>query len=100
MSGGLPRGPVHVHIEELVLHGVGEPADRHRIGDAAAAELRRLLALPGSGPWMHRGAADAPVLDAGEFTVDGSPTPAVLGAGVARAVHGLGGGAATGAEGG
>jgi hypothetical protein len=33
---------IHLHIEELVLHGF-DPHDRHAIGDAVAAELRRLI---------------------------------------------------------
>lgn len=90
MSGEHPRGPVHVHIEELVLHGVGDPADRHRIGEAVERELTRLLGLPSAGGWMSHG-ADAPVVDAGAFTVEGRATPDALGAPLARAIHGLGG---------
>jgi hypothetical protein len=38
-----PNAEIHLHIEELILHGFA-PGDRQRLGEAVQQELVRLLA--------------------------------------------------------
>jgi len=37
-----PQPDIHLHIEELVLHGFA-PGDRHQISEAMQQELTRLI---------------------------------------------------------
>ncbi len=79
------RGPIRVHIEELVLEGIPQ-SDRHRIGESLERELGRLLAgevLPGV---LRRGGA-VPRIDAGSFEVAPGSKPDAVGAQIARAVY-------------
>ena len=76
------RGPIHLHIDELVLEGF-EPSQRHQIADAVQQELARLLEEDLSADCatsLRRARADA-----GEFVVADRNAFAV-GRGVARAV--------------
>jgi hypothetical protein len=92
LSGQGPQGriagpaAVRLHIEELVLHGFA-PADRHAIGDAVQQELTRLLREHGVAALLARG-GETERLDAGSFPLAPDARPQVIGAGVARAVHG------------
>src|SRR5262245_42797817 len=63
----LPRGPVFVHIGDLVLHGF-PPSARRRIADGLEGELARLFAAAGVSPALA-GAAASPRLDAGSVRV-------------------------------
>lgn len=86
----MKRGPLHVHIDELVLEGF-EPAQRHQIADAVERELTRVLETAevrneiGAMVWIARH-------DAGAFFVS-DRSAAGIGQDVARAV----GGSVTGA---
>jgi hypothetical protein len=80
---------IQLHIEELILHG-GDPADRHRIGDAVQRELTRLLAA-GALPPAIRAGGDIPSLDGGSRRLAASSNGTAIGNQIARAVHeGLG----------
>lgn len=81
-----PRSPIHLHIEELVLHGFA-PGDRHRIGEAVQQELTRLFTEEASRPSLTRSAA-IDRLDCGTFQMRAAPRPEATGAQVARAVFG------------
>lgn len=73
----MSRRHVHVHIDELVLHGF-PGGDRDRIGDAVQAELGRLLGERTLLPTV------AQRVDGGEFRA--AATPAAVGAQIAGAV--------------
>lgn len=76
-------GPLHVHIEELVLDGF-DATQRHQIADAVERELVRLL----DGVELHHGAGtmlQVAGMDAGEFAV-GDRNATAIGHQVARAV--------------
>ena len=77
---------VELQIEELVLEGF-DAGDRHRIAEAAKAELVRLFAEEGVPPSLVRG-AEIGTLDVGAFGAGTDPAPEAIGAGIARAVHG------------
>ena len=79
------RPEVHVHIEELVLHGF-DPADRHRIGDAVQGELARLLAERGL---RQPSPLDVPALSAGSVTLQRDAPARTIGTRVARALFGV-----------
>lgn len=81
------RSPsVHLHIEELVLHGF--PAgDRERIARAVERELTRLLEKDGIPAGWHEGTA-IPRLDAGSFTVERGATPEGIGRDISRSLYG------------
>jgi len=80
------KPPVHLHIEELVLHGFS-PGDRLAIGDAVERELARIIAEPGWRGFPDRSLA-LERIDAGSFPVArGARAPAV-GTSIARAVQG------------
>lgn len=83
---GMSPGEIHVHIEELVLHGFSS-ADAPGIGAAVERELARLFAQGGVPPSLS-GHAARETVDAGAF--EGSPErPASdLGAKVAQSVYG------------
>ena len=72
-----------LHIEELVLHGF--PAQgRHAVGDAAQAELVRLLNT--KLPEFVKTSSDA--IDGGTFNVTPQTKPAHIGKLIANAVYG------------
>ena len=77
---------IHLHIEELVLHGFAS-GDRHRIGDAMQQELARLLAEEQTPPGLTKSAA-IDRLNAGTFQMATESKPQATGAQVARAVFG------------
>ncbi len=77
---------VELHIEELLLHGF-PPSARHRIGDALAQELTRLLAEEGVPPALAEG-GESPRLDVGPFQTAHDARPEAVGAQIAQAVYG------------
>jgi hypothetical protein len=77
---------IHLHIEELVLHGFA-PGDRHRIGEAVQLELTRLLTEQATPPALATSAA-IDRLNGGTFQMTAAPRPEATGAQVARAVFG------------
>lgn len=79
----MKRGPVHLHIDELVLHGFN-PADRHHIADAVQRELMRLLEET---EISENSVTERTLVrvDAGAFTFN-EPKATTVGLGVARAV--------------
>ena len=77
---------IHLHIEELVLHGFA-PGDRHRIGEAVQLELARLLTEQATPPVLAK-SAQIDRLNAGTFHMTSAPRPEATGAQVARAVVG------------
>ena len=77
---------LHVHIEELVLHGFAG-ADRARIADAVQTELVRLFTESGVPPALGRGGSVDRV-DAGSFAADPGGRGGVTGARIAQALHG------------
>jgi hypothetical protein len=82
----LTRADLHLHVEEIVLHGV-DPADRHAIGDAVRAELARLLAERGiSGALAGLGGAAR--LDGGALHLPAGASAHEVGAGIAARVAG------------
>jgi hypothetical protein len=75
---------VHVHIEELVLHGFA-PGDRHRIATAVESELARLMNEEGVPKFRE----NPPALDrisGGAFSVKAGAKPQAAGTDIARAV--------------
>ena len=83
MSG---RRAIHVHIGEVVLHGV-EPGARGALRDAIIREVGALVAresrLPGA-----LGPQAVGTVDGGTFPLpSASPAPAIA-SGIASAVHG------------
>jgi hypothetical protein len=80
-----PRS-IDLHIRELVLHGFS-PSDRYRIGDAVRLELARLLGEQGVPAALTR-EREVTRLDVGAFELAPGAKAEVLGAGVARSVHG------------
>ena len=80
------QSPIHLHIEELVLHGFA-PGDRHRIGEAMQRELARLFSEQRTPPRLSKNAS-IECLNAGTFQLTAAPRPETTGAQVARAVFG------------
>jgi hypothetical protein len=80
------NGAVHLHIDELVLHGFAL-GDRYRIAEAMEQALSRLIAnqgVPGSlanGDYLHQ-------VDGGSFQTKSRATPETIGHQVASAVYG------------
>jgi hypothetical protein len=79
------ESPIHLHIEELVLHGFS-PGDRYQIGDAMERELARLFTEQAPPVLEKSRAIDG--LDGGTFHMTASPRPEATGIQVARAVFG------------
>jgi hypothetical protein len=80
---------LHVHIEELVLHGFA-PGDRAAIGETVQAELGRLFRESGVPPALAEGGA-ADRLAAGSFETGATARPESTGGQIAAAVYrGLG----------
>lgn len=80
-------GPVHVHVETLVLHGFSASAGR-RVGNAIQQELTRLIGEQGV-PSGIRLIGEAVRLDAGSISVRRGAQPAAVGAQIAMAVYGV-----------
>jgi hypothetical protein len=80
------QSPIHLHIEELVLHGFPS-GDRHRIGEALQRELARLF-TEGRTPSVLTRSAAIDRLNGGTFQMTGTARPEATGAQVARAVFG------------
>jgi len=80
-------GPVHVHVETLVLHGFSAGAGWW-IGDAIQQELTRLIGEQGL-PSGIREIGDAARLDAGRISLRHGAQPAAVGAQIATAVYGV-----------
>jgi hypothetical protein len=76
---------VHLHIDELVLHGFPAGA-RHPIADAVQQELARLFGEYGVP--SHMTGAGAARIDAGSFRAVAGAMPAVIGTQIAGAVYG------------
>ena len=74
---------IHVHIEDLVLHGF-DPRDRHGIADAVQQELTRLVAERGLSAVQRP--AEVARLDGGTIELNAT-RGSVAGAPIARAVH-------------
>lgn len=73
---------IHVHIQQLVLHGFS-PADRHAIADAVSEELGALLARDAGLPRSQ----DVRHADGGAFTLQHGTRAMHTGAHIARAIH-------------
>ena len=80
------QSPIHLHIEELVLHGFPS-GDRHRIGEALQRELARLFSEQRT-PLALIKSAEIDRLNGGTFQTTSAPRPEATGAQVARAVFG------------
>lgn len=76
---------VHLHIDELVLHGFA-PADRYRIADAVQVELTRLFSEQGVSATLRQG-GEASRLKADAVRVTPAMPAAAVGAQVARSVY-------------
>ncbi len=77
--------PIHLHIEEIVLHGF--PAgERHGIADAIQRELAAALAEQPS-PLSPRAPVSVAAVDAGAFSAR-DRSPSQLGRQIARSVGG------------
>lgn len=77
------RGPVEIHVEELVLHGFAA-RDRHRIAAALERELARLVERDGAAQWSARG--DRGMIDGGSFEASRAMRADAVGVEIARAV--------------
>ena len=80
------QSAIHLHIEELVLHGFA-PSDRHRIGDAMQQELARLFTEKQLPPSLTKN-AEIDRLNGGTLQMMPGSRPETTGAQVARAVFG------------
>lgn len=76
------RPDVHVHVEELVLHGF-EPADRNRIGAAVQQELARLVTERGVASREREGPLSTSI------NLPANPPARIVGTRVARALFGV-----------
>lgn len=77
---------IHLHIDELVLHGFA-PGDRYRIAEAVQVELSRMLTEGGVPPDLTNGSS-ADRVDAGSFDVRVGAKPEAVGAGIAQTMVG------------
>jgi hypothetical protein len=77
---------VHLHIDRLVLDGLGT-FDREAVGAAVEAELARLLAQQGAPPALRHDAR-FPRLDGGHFDVVPGASAEDVGQWIARGVYG------------
>ena len=75
---------IHLHIEELVLHGFA-PGDRHQIAEAVEQELVRLIAQQ---PLSAQKNISLERIDGGSFQMKSDARPASVGEQIAGAVHG------------
>jgi hypothetical protein len=79
----MSRGPIHLHIDELVLHGF-DSADRLRIADALQRELHVLVSRHGL-PALWQSGPER--IDAGVIRMSGVQAAAFTGTQIARAIH-------------
>jgi len=80
------QSDIHLHIEELVLHGFA-PGDKHGISEAVERELARLIS-DGAGFSIFSENTSRDRLDGGHFRMADSAKPAAIGAQIAGAVLG------------
>jgi hypothetical protein len=80
------RPEIHLHIEELVLHGFA-PGDRQRLGEVVEQELTRMLSEPPVSPALKKNVSLDRV-DGGAFCMANPAKPAIVGAQIAGAVFG------------
>lgn len=77
---------LHLHIQDLVLHGFGS-INRHRIGEAMERELARLFL----GQEVLRSLANSiavDFLDGGVLKIESASAPESIGNQLAQAIHG------------
>jgi hypothetical protein len=79
---GVNRGPVRLHIEQLVLHGF-DPRDGHAIAEAVRAEVAAVIAAQ----HITRSAA-VDHIDGGEIHTGSVRDTKSMGQAVGRAVRG------------
>ncbi|GET39211.1 hypothetical protein [Microseira wollei] len=77
---------IELHIEELVLHGMGG-SDRYLIGEALQQELTRLLSEKGLPPSLAQGGEIARI-NAGEFEMKSGAKPEAIGIQIAHKIYG------------
>jgi hypothetical protein len=78
---------VHLHIERLVLDGVGvTPAERVLLAEAARLELTRLIANGGVSDWFAAGFS-VPALQGGAMASTSAVDPVAFGHELARALY-------------
>ena len=87
-TAGRSRGPVYIHIGELVLHGFPRSAAR-AIGDGLEGELTRLFTAGGVSPALTS-ATPSPRLDAGSIHIAPGVSGRTIGTQIGRAVYGGG----------
>ena len=78
-----PRSDIHLHIEELVLHGFA-PRDRHQISETVQQELTRLISTQNISAYLQRD-KNIERMDAGSFRT--APGKISVGNQIAGAVH-------------
>lgn len=77
---------IKLHIDRLVLRGIGADVDRERLGAAVRQELTRLFAEEGVSPSIHRDGHAARV-DGGAFHLVPGTRAETIGGQIARAVY-------------
>jgi hypothetical protein len=77
---------IHLHIEELVLHGFA-PGDQHGISEAVQSELTRLISEQQNFPHTTKNISRERI-DGGNFCMANSAKPKAVGAQIAGAVFG------------
>lgn len=77
---------IHLHIEELVLHGFA-PGERHEISEAVEQELARLISEQPISPAGLKNISMERV-DGGAFHLANAAKPAAVGGQIAGAVWG------------
>jgi hypothetical protein len=77
---------IHLHIDEIILHGF-PPVARYRIAEAVEQELTRLLSEGHDSSFLSHG-SEYDRLDAGRFELRQDAGPEQIGAQVAHAVYG------------
>ena len=87
-AGGGGGVRVNLHIERLVLEGIGvDPAQRPVLQEAIQGELGRLLAEGAIGAGLAVGGL-MPSVRASGFEISGDGSPVALGRQIARSVYG------------
>jgi len=76
---------IHLHIDELTLHGFA-PGDRYRIAEALSAELARIFTEQGLPPACAQSAAMQRI-DAGSIQL-ARPAAGAIGTQAAQAIYG------------
>lgn len=83
MTGPRPQA-VHLHIDELVLHGFA-PQDRRGIVEALTRELTSAIGRDGISPWPAPSTLRQ--ADGGEFMLTSARRATLAGEGIAHAIH-------------